>query len=405
MLYFIIIILLIAIILILLQYIISQRRSLEELTNYSHNIANDNYQPHILKKENKSLQDLFTNLNLIAEKLQNQKLASMEENELLDGLFENMAEGILVTKENGDIICANEVIRRKIIPGIKSEKLNIRALLINKQFIDFIQGDNNNLELDLPDKGKSFLITRFQLPKSHRIIYLFNDITDARNLKRIKADFITNLSHELRTPLTAIKGYLETIRDKNTKGEEKEKFFNIVCDNVDRLINIVSDLLVLSDIERTERKLYIEEFNLNKLAEEVVALFIQTAKEKGLYLKFSPVNIPLYTGDKFLIQQLLVNLISNGIRFTEKGGVELEIKYNDKIFIISVSDTGIGIPGDEIPKIFERFYTVDKARSRMHGGTGLGLSIVKHIVQLHRGEINVESKLGVGSKFTVILPQ
>lgn len=404
--YWIIITILIAIIIILLYNHIRQRYVLKELNNYSKNILNDNYQPYLIKRLNKDLQDLYLNLTLLAEKMENQKKISIQNNELLTRLFEKAVIGIIVTKEDGEIILANKAFRNNLNYTIKIEGRNIRELFINKQFLDFIQQDINqdNAEIEISEKEKIFSVVCFHLPVSQKFVYLFNDITDTRNLKRIKAEFISNLSHELRTPLTAVKGYLETMKDENIKKEDRERFFNIVCNNVDRLINIVSDLLVLSDVERQERKLYIENFDLNKLAEEVITLFIQSAKEKGLYLRFSPVNIPLYSGDRFMIQQLLVNLISNGIRFTEKGGVELVIRYEDKNYIISVSDTGIGISSDEIPKIFERFYTIDKARSRMLGGTGLGLSIVKHIIQLHQGKIEVESEPGKGSKFTIILP-
>lgn len=405
--YWIIIILLTAVIIILLYYLMSQKRMLKELTNYTKNIVNNNYQPYLFKSLYKNLQDLYKNLRLIAVKMENQERISAQESELLTHLFERAKEGIIVTEDDGKIIIVNEAFNKSFGFNISPKGRNIREILINKQFLDFVEQHitQDNIELDIPDKRKVFSIIRFKLSTSHRFVYLFNDITDTQNLKRIKSDFITNLSHELRTPLTAIKGYLEAMKDEDIKNADRERFFNIVCNNVERLINIVSDLLVLSDVERAERSLSVEDFDLNELAEEVIALFVQIAKAKGLYLKFSPVNIPLYTGDRFMIQQLLINLISNGIRFTERGGVELTIRYEDKNFIISVSDTGIGIPGDEIPKIFERFYTVDKARSRMQGGTGLGLSIVKHIVQLHHGKIDVESVLGRGSKFTITLPR
>lgn len=395
-----------AVIIILLYYLISQKKVLKDLLNYSNDILKENYHPYLFKGLNKNLQILNKNLTLLAEKIGNQKKIYRQENELFTHVFEKSGEGIIVTREDGEIILANKAFKKNFGYNINIAGRNIRELFIKKEFLDFIQKriNQDSIELDIPEKEKIFLIKRFHLLVSNNIVYLFTDITYERHLKKIKAEFISNLSHELRTPLTAVKGYLETMKEENIKKEDRERFFNIVCNNVDRLINIVSDLLVLSDVERPERKLYVENFDLNKLAEEVITLFIQSAKEKGLYLRFLPVNIPLYSGDRFMIQQLLINLISNGIRFTEKGGVELAIRYEDKNFMISVSDTGIGISSDEIPKIFERFYTVDRARSRMLGGTGLGLSIVKHIIQLHQGKIDVESEPNKGSKFTIILP-
>lgn len=384
-------------------------KKLKEIINYTTELLNGNYTHRIIKKEKGNFAILIENLNTLAEKLEARRLDWEEKDILLDILFEGIKEGLVITKKDGEIIKFNNRIK-EIFPMTPFQpKRTIQELFINKSFIEFSTskpepGRIESLELDIPEMGKFFFISRFYVEKNQLIFYLFNDITDSKNLKRIKSEFITNLSHEIRTPLTAIKGYLEAIEEPDINKEDRKKFLKIVRENIERLTNIVSDLLLLSDIERQERKLKTEKIDLNGLAREVILLFRKTAENKGIQLEFSPSKIPEYYGDGFLLQQLLINLMSNAVRFTEKGRVEVSINFENGRFYIMVSDTGIGIPSDEIPRIFERFYTVDKSRSKTQGGTGLGLSIVKHIVQLHQGEIKVESKLREGSKFTVILP-
>jgi len=406
--YIIITILILIIILLLIRLSITDKK-IKEITNYTTELLNGNYAHRIIKKEKGNIAILIENLNTLAEKLEARRLDWEEKEILLDILFEGIREGLVITKKDGEIIKFNSSIK-SIFPMVSFQPGKvIQELWINRNFIEFSTrkpepNKIESLELDIPEMGKSFLISRFYVEKNQLILYFFIDITDSKNLKRMKSEFITNLSHEIRTPLTAIKGYLEAIEEPDLNKEDRKKFLRIVRENIDRLTNIVSDLLLLSDIERQERKLKTEKIDLNELASEVILLFRRTAENKGIQLEFAPSKIPDYYGDRFLLQQLFINLVSNGIRFTEKGRVEVSINFANERFYITVSDTGIGISSDEIPKIFERFYTVDKSRSKTQGGTGLGLSIVKYIVQLHQGEIKVESKLREGSKFTVILP-
>ncbi len=363
----------------------------------------------MIKKAKGRWSEIIKDLNTLAERLEENSARAKKSEELLNIILDEMKIGFILTKPNGEIVMANKFVKENWGEVIAQPGKLIQELIVNRAFIDFVSkkletSTPESIELNLPDSGKYFIVTRYSLPVQQLFLYLFSDITDAKNLERIKSDFITNLSHELRTPLTAIKGYLDTLQEPDLEEKDREKFIKIVRENIERLINIVSDLLILSDVERRERKLDKETFDLNEVGNEVVKLFRKSATEKGLQLIFNPVQLPLYTGDRFLIQQVLINLISNAIKFTENGKVELEIKYAQDKFFIIVSDTGIGISNDEIPRIFERFYTVDKTRSRRQGGTGLGLSIVKHIVYLHQGEIKVESRLQEGSRFTIILP-
>jgi two-component system phosphate regulon sensor histidine kinase PhoR len=264
---------------------------------------------------------------------------------------------VAVTDEKGAIIMTNESFRAAFAPGGAPEKKNIWEVIHDSRFLDLINLNKidrsaKNREIQFPDTGKTFMVSVFYTPVFQGWVYAFKDVTGAKNLERIKADFITNLSHELRTPLTAIKGYVETLEDVKSGSSERAKFLKIIRENTDRIINIVSDLLMLSEIERPGNEMDKTSFDLNQLAADVIVLFQKEAQKKKLALEFTPHLLPEFYGDRFMIQQLLINLVSNGIRFTEKGRVELDISINGDAFIVRVTDTGIGIPEDQLPRIF-----------------------------------------------------
>jgi len=259
-------------------------------------------------------------------------------------------------------------------------------------------GQNGFAELNYA--GRCYTVNVTQLPDGQGLVALMCDITGARELERIKRDFVTNASHELRTPLTAIKGFAEML-EEDVNAEQKH-YVDVIKNNAERLINIVQDIMTLSGLEARDA-LEKEKINLKTLLTDLQSIFAARLKEKGLSFSISeelPVEI---RGDIFKLQQVFINLIDNAVKYTEKGGITISIAKTKDRAVITVADTGPGIPPEEQSRIFERFYVVDKSRSRQLGGTGLGLSIVKHIVLLHNGEISVESSLS-GSKFIVTLP-
>jgi two-component system phosphate regulon sensor histidine kinase PhoR len=241
------------------------------------------------------------------------------------------------------------------------------------------------------------------LARGEGIVSIFYDITEIKNIERVKKDFVTNVSHELRTPLTAIKGYAETLRNEVDTPPGK-KYLEIVERNTDRLINIVSDLLLLSSLEE-KATLELENIDLRGFLDNVIRIFDQRLRDKQLSLVIDvKENLPPIKADLFKLEQMLINLLDNAVKYTDRGEIAVSMDVRDKRVHIQVKDTGIGIPKGDIPRIFERFYVVDKSRSRKFGGTGLGLSIVKHIVLLHHGTINIESVLGKGTSVTVTFP-
>jgi two-component system phosphate regulon sensor histidine kinase PhoR len=241
------------------------------------------------------------------------------------------------------------------------------------------------------------------LKGGEEIVSIFHDITEIKDIEKIKKDFVINVSHELRTPLTAIKGYAETLR-KEVDTAPGKRYLEMVERNTDRLINIVNDLLLLSSLEE-KAVLELEDIDLGGFLENVIRIFDQRLKDKRLSLVVDvKENLPPIKADLFKLEQILVNLLDNAIKYTDHGEIAISAGVKENRVRIQVRDTGIGIPKENIPRVFERFYVVDKSRSRKSGGTGLGLSIVKHIVLLHKGTIGIESIPGEGTTVTVTFP-
>jgi two-component system phosphate regulon sensor histidine kinase PhoR len=238
-------------------------------------------------------------------------------------------------------------------------------------------------------------------------LVVIHDITEIRRLETVRRDFVANVSHELKTPLTSIKGFIETLLEGALEDKENNRnFLKIIQSHADRLDALVNDLLSLSHLESKEIRVDKTDFDLNAQVEEVLRGFKSQLKAKGIEVEYAVLKNLKVSADKDRIHQVLVNLIDNAIKFNkEKGSIKLYAESVNGNLKVIVEDSGMGIPSKDIPRIFERFYRVDKARSRELGGTGLGLSIVKHIIELHNGAVGVESTEGLGSKFWFTLPK
>jgi two-component system phosphate regulon sensor histidine kinase PhoR len=232
-------------------------------------------------------------------------------------------------------------------------------------------------------------------------------ISELKMLEQVRQDFVANVSHELRTPLSNIKGYAETLLNGALEDRENAKdFLNIIYKESDRLSKLIDDLLDLSKIESGKMKMIFKEVELKPIAARVADILKKFAIDKSIVISIHmPDDLPKLLGDENRITQALINLVDNAIKYTPaKGSVDISACLQDGFVKIDVKDTGIGIPKKDLPRIFERFYRVDKARSRELGGTGLGLSIVKHIAQSHDGDVQVVSTPGKGSIFSFIIP-
>lgn len=229
-----------------------------------------------------------------------------------------------------------------------------------------------------------------------------NDIEYLKKLEQVRTEFLANTSHELRTPIFAIQGYIETLLDGAINDEKVNKsFLDKANQHTINLSNLINDLIDISMIESGEMRMSYRYFNVNEYIKTIVHEMMPIAKEKNIKLIYYPARNTLQLfGDRNRLKQVFTNLITNALKYTEQGKVEVLIEEEPKQGKIIIRDTGIGISPENISRIFERFYVVDKTRSRSVGGTGLGLAIVKHIIEAHDSKIEVESELGIGSEFS-----
>ncbi|MDQ3024782.1 MAG: ATP-binding protein [bacterium] len=238
-------------------------------------------------------------------------------------------------------------------------------------------------------------------------VVVLHDTTQLRRLEQVRRDFVTNVGHELRTPLTAIHALVETVLDDTSMNQPtRDDFLQKTLAQSQRLQTLVADLLLLSRVESHERTILLERIDLAKPVSESLSTLGPAAQAKGIRIDLQPPEAPIFvTGDREMLRQAAGNLIDNAIKYSHEGSsIEVRLERNGVNAHIVVRDNGLGIPLDDQTRIFERFYRVDKARSREVVGTGLGLAIVKHIVLAHKGNVRIASKLGHGSTFTIELP-
>jgi two-component system phosphate regulon sensor histidine kinase PhoR len=332
-------------------------------------------------------------------------------------LFDSMLEGLLLLDRNRKIYLANRTFKNLF--GVKTElrgKTVVEALRLHEldDLLERAEAEKQVLdyEIKLPDLSERWLqvnaaaITNAAGEREGTIL-VFHDLTRLKQLERQREEFVANVSHELRTPLSLIKGYVETLMDgaKNNP-EVSERFLKIIERNANRLDLLIQDLLTISALESGRMKLDLQPVDLRALADKVLNFLHAKAENKSVMLVN---NVPdfIANGDVNRLDQVLANLVDNAIKYGRaEGRVTVGGKRRDDGALeIFVRDDGPGIPPEALDRVFERFYRVDKARSRDQGGTGLGLAIVKHIVQAHGGEVRVESELGDGATFYFTLPE
>jgi two-component system phosphate regulon sensor histidine kinase PhoR len=346
------------------------------------------------------------------------KVSSLERsNAYLLTVFESMVEGVITVDSETRITSINPSVEE--IFGISKRESQGKFFLEairNNSIAEVISQVLKNAEFVSKELTLVWPIQRvlqinaspiFENKTVTGCVAVIHDITQIRKLEQMRSDFVANVSHELKTPLTSIKGFVETLLETALKDKENSRhFLKVIQEHTNRLDSLINDLLELSHIESKEIKLKIEEIKLVDLVNEVLRGFKNQLKKTPINVNNNLSSGLTIKADKDKLERVLVNLIDNAIKFNkEKGSINIYSEESGNNIKIVIEDSGIGIPAKDIPRIFERFYRVDKARSRELGGTGLGLSIVKHIIELHGGSVGVESTEGLGSKFCFTLPK
>ena len=387
----------------LVKIIVQPVRELEEVTQ---KIANGDLNKRAVIYYNDEIGSLAKTFNEMADMLEIKISDSLDKQNKLEAILESMESGVIAITAAGKVMLINPY--AKSLFGIGEDIIgkNISNYIIDHDFLSFIRDvmdiDAKEIKLFHPFereiKVKKAPIIG-QRGSEIGIVISIQDITDIKRLENMRSQFVANVSHELKTPLTSIKGFSETLRivdDENTKN----KFLDIIDKETDRLTLLIDDILILSNIENMN-KIYKKKFNPNEVVEDVINMIKKEAAKKNISIEVEKKFNGLLVGDKDKFYQVVLNLTTNSIKYSnENGNVKIFTNKSKDKFVLMVKDDGIGIPKEDLPRIFERFYIVDKSRTSK--STGLGLAIVKHIVKLFNGEIFVESEVGKGSKFTVI---
>lgn len=404
----------------ILSYILSRvtSRSLRTITILAKQIGKGNFSRRVPVSTRDEVGELALVMNDMAERIEQQMERTSAERNRLDTILRGMGEGLMVSDANGMITLVNPAFLELFSLDRNVEGRHIieiaRHPALNDAFKAIVASRDERIEKMTLALGKEKHVLTHWVPlldngELQGVVAVFHDITDLTKLENIRRDFVANVSHELRTPVTVIKGYAETLLDSlmESDPERARKFIEIILSHSERLAALIGDLLTLSQLEAGNMNLEQATVRPEQVAKHTMELLEPKAAQKRIAVDCSGVEgAPAVIADPGRLEQVMVNLLDNAIKYTPEGGsISFTVKADNGMVRIGVKDTGPGIPAKDLPRLFERFYRVDAARSRNEGGTGLGLSIVKHIIQLHGGTVGVESEPGKGSEFWFTLKQ
>ncbi|KIL46298.1 two-component system histidine kinase PnpS [Jeotgalibacillus campisalis] len=394
-------------------------KPIESATKVAIELAKGNYRARTYEDRVDETGMLSNAINVLARNLQEMVTLQAIQQDRLQTLIENMGSGLIMIDRQGYIVLVNrtfleffhlqtdEVINKRYVDIISdkqvrevAEEVFMTEQRIRKQI--HVKSVFSKLHLEVygaPIIGDGSIW--------QGIVLVFHDISELKKLEQMRKDFVANVSHEVKTPITSIKGFTETLLDGAMNDKEAlESFLTIILKESDRLQDLIQDLLDLSKVEQQGFNLAVSNVSITDLLQEARAIMKQKADQKSMEILLDGDQNLFIEGDHDRLKQVFINLISNALTYSQpRGEIRLTVTDQTERVLIKVEDDGIGMEQEEIPRIFERFYRVDKARSRNSGGTGLGLAIVKHIVEVHHGEISVTSEPNKGTAFLISLPK
>jgi len=392
-------------------------RPLRDMTDAAARIGHGTSKARIPVVSNDEIGMLAGVLNDMSERIEDQVQRLSTEKQRLDTILRSMGEGVMVTAPDGVITLVNPAFRRLFpiageVEGKKLVEISRHPDLL-EAFNDLGRPDVNELVREISIQPNGITLFTHWVPLNvdgvrQGIVAVFHDISDLKRAENMRRDFVANVSHELRTPVTIIKGYAETLLDGTLESApvQAKRFVEIIASHSERLTNLINDILTLSSLETKEAILELSPIDVSGTIAKACMLLQERADQKNIAIsnESTGASLPRVLADQGRLEQVVVNLLENAIKYTPDGGsVRLFTEDDGEYIRVSVADTGIGIPFKDLPRIFERFYRVDEARTREQGGTGLGLAIVKHIVQLHGGNVSVTSLPHQGSVFSFSL--
>ncbi len=392
-------------------------RPIEAATMTAIELAQGNYRARTSSSNSGETKMLTTSLNILARNLEEAELSREMHQDRLETLIENIGSGVIFIDNKSYITLINREYKRlfNVDPVhfmfrvyhdvIESEEI----IILIEEIFRTEKSIKRQIELPIENEPRHFEVYGAPIIGNHDewngILLIFHDITELKRLEQIRKDFVANVSHELKTPITSIKGFSETLLDGALHDEETlRSFLTIILNESNRLQLLIQELLHLSKMEQQVIELQCDDIDLVALLKEIGMMLSTRMQAKQIIFEMDIPVQAIVEGDLSRIKQVFINLLSNAVNYTPVGGkVGVIVKEDQDLVTVAIQDNGIGIENKELPRIFERFYRVDKARSRDSGGTGLGLSIVKHILEIHRGKVTVDSTVGVGTIFTVTL--
>ncbi|QTH39841.1 HAMP domain-containing protein [Cohnella sp. LGH] len=398
-------------------------RPLERMTSAAKRMADMDYATRVPDGGKDEVGELAKALNAMAASLQHQLDEIRSNGDRLQSVLDNMTSGVVMIAPDGKITLYNREaeqllgssVRERVGRSVTEIRQHFELINLIREVLEQPAYVREELTVYYPEER---LLEIHIVPMTmggddeQGLLLVLQDVTAIRRLERMRSEFVANVSHELKTPVAAVKGFAETLLAGAMNDEETARsFLTIIQDESDRLNRLIGDILELSKIESRRSPLQFSPIDLPAFLGRMAELLSPEAGKKSIELNVQAEEGLFLEADEDRLGQILMNLLQNGINYTPEGGkvkVTAEVVESgdgeEELVRITVADTGIGIPKKDVPRIFERFYRVDKARSRSSGGTGLGLSIVKHLTELHRGTIRVESEIGAGSKFILELP-
>jgi len=407
-----------AIILLFYQVYKNYVRPVKHLVETIESLVSGNYKVRVHEDFHADTGRLQGAINELARHLQDLNRQEKMHARQLNSVIENMASGVMLIDQQGYVHLVNKrfvdlfgLTRERYTDSLYYDVLDQSQIHETVQEVFLYEQPIKN-EMTLTKELMTYYLEVIGAPyfnQKHDLrgaVLVFHDVTEFKRLEQMRKDFVANVSHELRTPITSIKGFAETMLDDELDKQLEQHFLSIIHKESHRLQLLIQDLLDLSKLEKADFHLNYQTIHVDHLIRESVEMTKVQAKEKSIALTIAGENELVLSADYDRLKQVILNLIYNAINYTPNGGKVTVAAYNSSGYIkIEVSDTGMGIAPEALPRIFERFYRVDKARSRNTGGTGLGLSITKHIVEAHDGQIFVDSVVDQGSTFTIMLPK